>query len=256
MSLRHSTAFAAILVVFVSACSAVDFNTTFLDGAGQTWTAERMGVVNYALNEWASKIINNETIDITFDFTNASVDGYLGQFNSGGSIVSGTDIRPWTSGLNHVIHFNADLFSTPSFYIWWDPTPATSDDQPFAGWDALSITRHELGHLMGFSGMYMDDFNTASEIVLMESHITNDVFDPTGLAIPMNTGEISHVAQSLDDLMSPSISNSIRRGISSTDLAMLGTAYYDYEIIPEPATILLAAAGLTMLIRRKIRHAA
>lgn len=104
---------------------------------------------------------------------------------------------------------------------------------------------------MGFTSLYVDNFNTAGEVSLWDDQITDDVFDPTGLAVAMNPGDLHHVASELDDLMSPSISNSIRRDISETDLAMLGTAYYDYEIVPEPATMFLAAAGFVVFLRRK-----
>ncbi len=173
------------LLVLAAQANALTLVPTFTDGGGgQTWSAARKGVINQAISDWEAVITDSQTVNVNFDFTNAGTSGYLGQWS--GSILAsgGTNLYPWTSGVTQTVHFNADLF-TGTNYTWWDPTPTTSGDQPFAAWDALTVARHELGHMLGFTaGFYVDDFG-GSNIDKWSSHITGSTFDPGGLNVAM-----------------------------------------------------------------------
>ena len=177
----------------------------------------------------------------------------------------GADTRPWLR-TSHEIRFNADLMDTglPN-YMWWDSTPATADDQPFVAWDALTVARHEIGHMLGFaSGLYWDNIQSGSTAgsKLWEDLITtagsSATFDQGGLDVAMaSSGDLFHVADSgdtKDDLMVPALVNGQRREISATNSDMLAMAY-DYVQIPEPGTSMLAFGGLLIALGRWRRAA-
>jgi len=226
---------------------AMIISPTYVDGSGQTWDATRMGVIQQAIDDWQSLILDEQTINITFDFTNAGSSGYLAQWAGSFSVLKGTDLYPWTPGVTHTISFNADFF-TGSHYTWWDPTPATSEDQPSAAFDALSVARHELGHALGFAdNFYYDNFSTIDSIDKWTSHITETTFDPGGLDVSMaSASNLSHVldgGETAGDLMVPALPNGMRRDISTTDLNMLQLAY-GYQLVPEPSTLVLLVIGV------------
>lgn len=257
MITKRSSLFATAVFFILSplAARAITIVPTYVDGAGQTWTAERRGVIQQAISDWQTALPDSHTINVTFDFTNAGTGGYLGQwYVSSQPMYAGTDIYPWTPELTHTIHFNADLFSTSPNYTWWDPSPTTSNDQPFAAWDALSVARHEICHMVGFTnGFYVDNFYTPQQIDKWGSHIAGSVFDPGGLNVSMaSSTNLAHVLNSgatAGDLMVPALVNGQRRGISATDLNMLQLAY-GYTIVPPktPTTYTLAAtAGKTLM---------
>ena len=216
------------------AAHAIDIVPTFVDGAGQTWDPTKRAVINQAINDWDARILNNQTIPVTFDFTNAGTDGYLGLWEGNYSEFAGTNIDPWTSGVDHVVHFNADLMDTsqPNYLLF------TLGSVPFANWDALSITRHELGHMLGFTDQfYVNDFSEAGQTDKWSSHIVGTVFDPGGLNVQMAAPDnLSHTLDSgstANDLMNPALLNGQRRTIGALDQAMLEEAY-QYQMAPDP----------------------
>jgi len=240
------------LLVGLSAgsASALSINPTFVDGGGETWDATRMGVVNQAITDWELVIGDSQTVNVTFDFTNAGGSGYLGQWQASYSgIPAGTDLYAWTTGMDHAIHFNADRFGGGN-PLWWDPTPLDGSDQLFDDFDALSVARHEIGHLMGFTdGFYERMAGTAGSDKWTDENIIAGVFDSLGLNVTMagsGNGHVADAGSSAGDLMVPTVTNSIRRDISTLDLDMLELAY-GYTIIPESSTAFLLSCGLVGL---------
>lgn len=229
-------------------------NPTFVDAQGQTWDSDKLGVVNQAIADWQGVFsgVNGITRTIDFDvtFTQAG-NTYLGQMALGFSGFG--NILPWSTGTSAVLSFNADYFDGTNGIVnqlWFDPTPTTSVDQPFEDWDAISVARHEIGHLLGFNSFY-----TVGGTSPWASLITANQFEPGGLNVVMTTGDAAHLAQSLNMLMSPALVNGVRQNISSTEAQMLSHAYgYDLVAVPEPASLLVFGSlqPLALLRRRRV----
>jgi hypothetical protein len=245
--------FIACYFILTNIIHAVTIVPTYIDGAGQTWTAERRGVIQQAINDWQAALPDSHTVAVTFDLAHAGTGSYLGQWEGYLSLYPGTDVYPWTSGVEHTIHFNVDYFSGTN-YLWWDPTPTTSSDQPFAAWDALSVARHEIGHMMGFTDdFYVNNFYQSNEYDKWGIHISGSTFDPGGLNVSMTSasdwGHVLDGGSTANDLMVAALYNGQRHGISATDLNMLHLAY-NYTVVP-PITgttyTLTASAGKTTM---------
>ena len=248
----------ALCIVWLSLPSqAMTIVPTYVNGAGQTWDSDRMGVIQQSIDDWQSNILDDQTVNITFDFTEAGASGYLAVWAGYYNVSPGTDVYPWTTGVTHTIHFNADHF-TGTHYTWWDPTPGTSGDLPSAAWDALSVARHELGHALGFAaGFFVDNAFLVGEFDKWTSHITETTFDPSGLNVSMQAlDDLSHVlndGSTAGDLMVTALVNGTRRDISTTDLDMLQLAY-GYQLVPEPSTLVMlfiGAVGVLVFARRR-----
>jgi hypothetical protein len=228
---------AALGVAWTPRCSqALTIVPTYLDGAGETWTSVRKGVIQEAINEWQASIPDVHTVNVTFAFTHAGTTSYAGLWGGSVSAPVGTNVYPWTSGVTHAINFNVDFFSG-AYYTWWDPTPTIGGDQPFAAWDALSIARHELGHCLGFTpNFYYNNAFTTSKIDKWSSHITGSTFSSGSLSVSMaasnNLGHLLDSGATAGDVMVPILSNNVRRSIGTTDLKMLQVAY-GYQIAPQ-----------------------
>lgn len=242
----------AVLLAFsvVTAAHAITIVPTYVDGAGATWDSTKKGVIGEAIAEWQALLPDSQTVSVTLDFTHAGKPNYLGQWNGSYSAPDGTDVYPWTTGVTHTVHFNVDYF-TGTNYTWWDPSPAAGGDQPFAAWDALSVARHEFGHMLGFTdGFYMDNFHTGQEFDKWDSHITGTTFDPGGLNVTMDAiddlGHVSNSGSTAGDLMVPALVNNARHAISTTDLNMLHLAY-NYTLLGSTTYTLSAAAGKTAM---------
>jgi hypothetical protein len=207
---------------------AITITPIYVDGGGFTWDATRRGVIQQAINDWQAVLPDNRAITVTFDFTNTSTND-LGKWQGSYALTSGTDVYPWTTGVTHTIHFNVYHF-TGDNYTWWDPTPAADGDLPFAGWDALSVARHEIGHMLGFvNAFYYDNYNSPTAFDKWGTHISGTTFDPGGLNVSLaSSSDLSHVndgGATAGDLMVPILPNSIRRPISATDLNVMHLAY-------------------------------
>jgi hypothetical protein len=223
---------AGVLAVLASAASAgaLVINPTFSDGAGQSWNSDlaRKAVIERAIDDWTSLIYDKRTVNVNFTFAHAG-GSYLAQWSGGGTFAPGVDIYPWTAGLTHTICFNVDYF-TGANHLWFDPTPTKADDLPSAYWDALSVTRHELCHMLGFcDSMYVDNFGLSSERDRWTDNIVRTTFDPGGLNVQMagrrDLGHVLDGGTTAGDLMTPAIYNGVRRAISDTDISMLTLAH-------------------------------
>lgn len=257
----------AAVAVAPVAHAAITFNLNFIDnaGLGQSWDASRQSLVTQAANEWGSLFVNDYTIDVDITYSSAgtSSGAYLGRWTGSYGYFVGDDITPWYSGMNHTVTFNVDFFTTEvgrDQYLWWDSTPLDGSDQPFYGWDALSIARHEFGHLLGFTaGVYVTDKGNPGEIDPWGDLLVGSapiVFDPTGLNVEMyDEAHTANSGGSAGDLMNPSLVNGVRRDISTLDLQMLTTAYgYALTMVPEPSTLSLLGGLLAFaLVRRRRR---
>jgi hypothetical protein len=224
----------AALLLIAGRAHGIDIVPTFVDGAGQTWDSSKRAVIDQAISDWDARILNNETIPVTFDFTNAGTSSYLGLWQGNYTLSVGTNIYPWTSGVQQVVHFNADQMdsSQPNYLLF------TLGSIPFANWDALSVARHELGHMLGFTDQfYVDDFSEAGQTDKWSSHIVGTTFDPGGLNVQLAAADnLSHTADSgstANDLMNPALPNGLRRTISANDQGMLEEAYR-YQMAPDP----------------------
>jgi autotransporter-associated beta strand protein len=212
-----------------AAAHAVTIVPNFVNGAGTTWTDVRRQVILQAISDWQAIVLDNHAINVTFDFTHAGTSSYFGFWQGAYSnMPNGTNLCPWTSGVTQTVHFNVDRFSGAN-YTWWDSTPTTSDDLPQADWDALTVARHELGHMLGFTaGFYLSSSGTPQSDK-WAAHITGSTFDPGGLNVSMaSSSDLTHVLDggaTAGDLMVPAIANGVRYGISATDISMLHLAY-------------------------------
>ena len=262
----------ACALTSVGAQGALVLDATFVDTAAGTWTATQKGVMNQAITDWQNVISGvsdgmggSDSVTVTFDvdFTNAGSGGYLGQWSGGFSAFFGADIRPWddASGsytMNHSIHFNAD-FLTGTNQLWFDATPGDDgSDKAFADYDALSVARHEIGHMLGFTGLYRDDFNLGTESFPWQDLIVGGVFDPGGINELMEAGDPGHVDAPLR-LMDTTLSNAeFRVDISSTEAQMLalGYGYTLVSAVPEPSAFLaLAVLGGGAWVRKRRKAA-
>ncbi|MFN3191995.1 MAG: PEP-CTERM sorting domain-containing protein [Aureliella sp.] len=242
----------------------VILNPTYVDSAAGSWNATRIAVFDQAISDWQSIFSGVDdgmggtmsvTIDFTATFSNVA-NGYLGQWEGSGSFSSGTDIRPWSPGVSHTIRMN-NFYDTGANTLWYDPTPSDDgSDKAFADWDALTVARHEIGHLLGFTGFFVDDFNTGSESSPWTALIDgSNVFDPGGLNVAMEPGDPAHV---LDDglLMDVALSNAEGRiAISATESQMLALAYgYQLNAVPEPSALAVVGCLATFaFVRRRQR---
>jgi hypothetical protein len=249
----------AAMVVSTPLRADLVLSPTFVNGASQVWNATTQGVVTQAINDWRQVLTgvngNTQTINFTVSFSNAGTGGYLGQWQGGYSAFPGASVRPWSSGVNHVILFNADLLNPSlSNRLWFDPTPTTAGDLPFSDWDALSVARHEIGHMLGFTTLYVDNVFQANQSSPWSSRIVSNVFDPGGLNVAMNADQ-AHLGSTSGSLMSPLLFNGVRMGISNTEASMLSLAYgYNITAVPEPSSLLMTACLVIPIGWRMIRR--
>jgi hypothetical protein len=239
----------SVFAGWAATAGAITILPTYINGSGYTWDSVRQGVIQQAINDWQTALPDNHTISVTFDFT-STTESYLGKWQGSGTLSSGTDIYPWTSGVTQTIHFNTNYF-TGSYYTWWDSSPTTGGDLPSNGWDALSVARHEIGHMLGFvNNFYLDNFNTPSAFDKWGTHISGTTFDPGGLNVAMaSSSDLSHVNDAggtAGDLMVQALPNGTRRTISATDLNMMHLAY-GYTVMAPTTYTLAAAAGRTAI---------
>jgi len=230
-----------------TASAGLDIVVSFDDTAEGTWDAVEMGVVNYAISEYESAFDAydiDEVVNFGIDFRNlgAGVAAVTYGWVIGGVPGTGDSTRPWL-GTGHYMGV------TPSG-LWWDPTPSTDGDVG-GNYDALTIIRHELGHMLGVQvGLYFDDYAGPNHTDVWDDKIVSHVFDPGGLAVSMNSGDHSHTN---GGLMNDTIYAGQRFDIDQT-AEMLMVAF-DLDLIPEPVTMSLLGIGATALLIKRRRSA-
>ncbi|PNY38678.1 hypothetical protein C2E31_01820 [Rhodopirellula baltica] len=209
--------------------AAMTIDVVFTDTADGSWDAVTRGVVNQAIADWENEIVGIDdgfggvaSINVQFEaeFFNFGNGGPLGMWSGPLSASVGSNIRPWEATdasytIAHTIRFNSSsINSGATNELWFDATPADDgSDKAFSDWDALTVARHEIGHMLGFSSAYADDVGLPSQSNPWSDKIIGDVFDPGGLNVAMEPGDVAHV---LDDslLMDTSLSNAEGGSIS------------------------------------------
>ncbi|MHC4563249.1 MAG: hypothetical protein ACYS8X_10810 [Planctomycetota bacterium] len=170
---------------------------TFTDSGGQTWTDRRKAVALQGIADYQRVIADDETIAVEFKFFDAEP-GYYGMWYATGFPPKGTSVRPWTEGLTHVIMIDANSVGG---MVWFDPTPSTDDDIPENVFDALTLIRHELTHMLGHRPGYIIDYDADRQATdRWQARIdASGVFDPGGLNVAL-ADDLEHVDE--EDLMS------------------------------------------------------
>ena len=227
--------------------ASLTFNLNFenINSAGVVWNATQKAIVTQAANEWSTLFVDTYTIDVDLTFTRDGTSGNLGEWEGfyAPGTPAGDSTRPWENTV-HTISFNADLMDTSlSNYLWWDNDTST-DTVASNQWDALTVARHEIGHLLGFSaGFYADDVFTGSASSPWEDLVNGShIFDLNGLDVLLDAdhGHISSASDYSNDLMVSSLLTGTRRDISSLNLNMLELAY-GYEFVSGGAAQSIAA---------------
>jgi hypothetical protein len=181
-------------------------------------TPQQRAVIQQAINEWTAIIRTRggNPGNYPIAFSNGPLANLLGltttSFNSeNGNLVSATMV------------FDND--GSDTWYV--DPNPADDvefNGTPPAGYDLLTVARHELGHALGFA-----------DTQHMTALISGNVFDPTHLNIGTDGGALGvgrHTDPNIhpNDIMNPSVAPSVRQPISLYPAAsMLARAYF-YDI--------------------------
>ena len=214
----------------VSQARALNIIPTFVDSSDQAWTDTQKSVVLEAIGDWEKRILDNQTINVSFDLTHAAAigatDSVLARW-AGTIKVLPPSVYPWTPTVQQVIEFNQDLMnpSLPNQLEFTAGVVAPGD------WDGLSVTRHELCHMLGFTQYFYWQGHTDKWSI----HVSGTTFNPGGLNVQMdNAIDVSNVADSgptAGDLMTPTMPNGVRKQIGATDLKMLEVAYH-YAMIP------------------------
>ena len=257
MRLSHvvwAAVFTAICGTMAGPARAVNIVPNFVSDANGSWNATQMTVVQDAINDWNAHVTTSQTFNITFDFVHAGIGTYLAQWHASyTNIPNGTNIYPWTPGVNHTVDINADYMSG----IMTNQLVFTTGQVQQDNWDGYTAVLHEMGHAMGFSKFFYDDHvGLGNQTDKWTSHISGTMFDPGGLNVAMNN-DLQHVADD-NDLMGSSLLNGTRKFIGGSDLAMLQLAY-GYTVnssapssLPEPGVLgVVAVSGLALLRRRR-----
>ncbi|REJ67370.1 MAG: PEP-CTERM sorting domain-containing protein [Planctomycetota bacterium] len=229
MKLRAAVLLIACLSWVSPATAALDLVFTFDTGAGGPWNQTQMDVVNFAVAEWEAAFAEYDLVgqvDFGIDLRNeGGAAGIAYGWVWGGVPGNGEDTRPW-QGTGHYIGIHPTA-------LWWDPTPETDNDVPGGVYDALTVVRHELAHMLGFTGgLYFDDWNGPNFRDVWLDQISGGVFDPGGLNVPMTGANSEHT---IGGLMDTFIGLGSRHDIDLT-MDMLAVAY-DLQPVGAPVDL-------------------
>jgi hypothetical protein len=238
---KLSIALIVVLSVVSVASAGLDLVFTFDDNATKVWTDLEKDVVNQAVAEWEAAFAEydiDEVVSFGIDFRDEGGAAAV-TYGWGVGVATGMDLRPW----QNTGHYMGVLPHT----LWWDPTPTTDGD--VAGYDALTIIRHELGHMLGSQpGLYIDDIYGPNHEDKWTSEVVGTVFDPGGLNVAMSgPGDLGHTSSGL---MKPVMYSGERYDIDLT-MDMIAKAFDLQPAVPEPMTMSLLALGGIALLRKR-----
>jgi len=243
MMLRRIMVSLVLLAATSVASAGLDIVVSFDDNTW-VWTDQRKAVMNQAIADWENAFSAydlNETVNFGVDFR---IEGGAAAVTYGwvygGVPAVGDSTRPWL-GTGHYMGVHPTA-------LWWDPTPATDGDVPGGSYDALTILRHELGHMLGSQpGFYFDDYAGPNHSDVWEDQIVANIFDPGGLNVAMDPSDHGHT---VGGLMNAYVYAGQRLDVDLT-MDMIAVAF-DLNPIPEPmTTTLLAMGGIALLARRR-----
>lgn len=141
--------------------------------------------------------------------------------------IVGSDFEPWLG----TIEFNA--LSSDDFY--YDDSPETDDDIPFNKQDFLSLSLHEIGHVLGIgiAPAFINQIENG-EFAGIQSVATNNN-SPIPLDDDHNHIEDGHTVDDSDALLDKSFTFGERNLPTDLDLAILSDIGYDiiaYDAVP------------------------
>lgn len=218
---RQRCHFGVLLVVGLLCATAhgLEIIPIFTGRGRLQWTEQEKAVVRQAIADYEHAILEDVTIKVEFKFFRGKAEGQA-MWYTAGTPPDGTKVRPWTKQLRHGVIIHVSIRKR----LWFDPTPETDGDVPSGAYDALTLYRHELGHLMGHRDAYcIDNWATREWSDPWKARIDkHGVFDPDGLKVPMYPGSFGHTRKR--GLMFPVMMPGKRWDIDET-VAMLKLAY-------------------------------
>ena len=96
-----------LVLVLSPAAWGLDIVPDFVDAVGETWTDVRKGVVNQAIADWETWILDSGTVDVKVTFANAGTGGY-------GKATAVYDFRGWRVA---AMGYNLALFGDEPLYV-------------------------------------------------------------------------------------------------------------------------------------------
>lgn len=194
-------------------------------------TAAQQAVIQQAVGEWTSRL----------QTANWAVNPYPILFQNGplGDTTLAQAQPNWDSDgvlLGSVITIDND--GTSTFFV--DPTPW--DDSEFDAdgdcqsvmcedTDLLTVIRHELGHALGWTGMFVSS-NGAAANPKASTLMSGNLFDPTRFNIPFDPVPSNHTDEDVfpDSLMNPTLVPGKRQWISDYPVVSMMARAYDYDV--------------------------
>lgn len=180
-----------------------------------TVPAAHRPVIQFAINEWdavlQSRGVNPANYPITVRY-GAPSDGALATTTTTFGIPSG-NLR------------SAVMVVDPNQTWYVDPNPADDDEfsanPPPAGFDLLSVVRHELGHALGWLGAGNGRIDPL---------LSGNVFDPVRLNIALTADGHADANAHPGELMQPRIGTRTRRGIAAYPTVALVSRAFEYQM--------------------------
>ena len=246
--------------------------TTGVLAAGAAWNRYITGVPGSSLKlerEFVPSVATTDGASTSTTYLR-TVNG-INIFEQGAATTLITGVSPNGLGPNGVIQIGTNYLKND---IWFDPDPyARTTVVPANKIDAQSDLLHEIGHILGFSGLFnpvtgqspAGNYETTYDQYV--SHASGDIFftGPNAEAVyggpvPLTSGNYRHVGNRAprpgEDLL-PDLMNGVeffngrRYYISQLDAAILadtGVPVNSEFAIPEPSSILVLSFGSAVML--------